>query len=72
MAASTCGVRHGRHPVRVDQVQLDLHAHLPRLGVEPGLPQHPGENVKALTDLLPVSTPILLTNGDGRDIPAHK
>src|ERR1700735_670502 len=64
-------VRHGRHAVRVDQVYLDLKANLTGLSVKPGLAKHPGKDVKALADLLPVGAAIVLTNSDGRDIPAH-
>src|SRR5262249_23922584 len=69
--AEHLGVLHRRQAVLVHQVELDLQPHLAGLAVEPGLPQHPREDVQAAADLLPVGTPVLLAYADRWDIPAQ-
>src|SRR5581483_5491829 len=56
----------------VDQVDLNLEPHLPRLGVEPGVAQHSREYVQAAAHLLAVGAPVLLADRNRRDIPAHR
>ena len=70
--AEHLGVLHRGQAELVDEVQLDLQANLPRLGFEPRLAQHPREHIQAAAHLLSVSTPVLLTHADRRDIPAHR
>ena len=48
------GVLQRRVAVLVDQVELDLQPGHRVVGVEPRLPQHPGEDVEAAPHLLPV------------------
>src|SRR6202044_872297 len=66
------GVSHGRRPVLIDQVQLDFHAHPRRAGLEPALPEHPGEHVQRTLDLLPVLTPVLAADLDRLNFTTHK
>ena len=65
------GVLHGRSPVVVHQVQLDLQAHLCRVGLEQALAQHPGEHLQRALELVPVLPPVLATDLDRLNVPAH-
>ena len=65
-------VAHGRLPVGVHQVQLDLHAHPGRAGLEPALAEHPGEHVQRTLHLFPVLAPVLTTDRDGLNVASHE
>jgi hypothetical protein len=64
-------VAHGWHPVLIDQVQLDFHAHPRRADLEPALEQHPGEDVQRTLYLLPVLPAVLATDLDGLNFTSH-
>src|SRR5262249_19807475 len=66
------GVAHGRRPAGVDQVQLDLHAHLRRVGLEQALLQHPREDLQRAPYLVPVLGPVLAADLDGLNVTTHE
>jgi hypothetical protein len=65
------GVAHGRHPVLVDQVQLDFLADRRGVLLEQALAEHAGEDVQRAPDLVPVLAPVLATDLDCLDVTAH-
>lgn len=66
------GVAHRRFGLGVDQVQLDLQAHLGPLGLEPRLAQHLREHLEALLHLDPVPAAVLAGEDQRRDVASHR
>ena len=56
----------------VHQVQFDLQAHLGRVGLEQVLAEHPGEHLQRALELVPVLPPVLTTDLDRLNVPAHE
>ena len=72
IASSTSALRMDGMCLGVDEVQLDLLAHLRRVVLERILPQHPGERVKRAPHLLPVQPPVLTAELDRLNLTAHE
>ena len=65
-------VAHGRRAEGIHQVQLDLHAHPGRAGLEPALAEHPGEHVQGALHLFAVFAPVLTADLDGLNVTSHE
>ena len=55
----------------VYQVELDLEPDLLRCLLEASILQHPGKDIQAPADLVPVAPPVVLADDDRGNIPAH-
>src|SRR5205814_14860 len=66
------GVAHGRRPAGVHEVQLDLHAHLRRVGLEQAFLQHPCEDLQRAPYLVAVLGPVLAADLDGLNVTTHE
>jgi hypothetical protein len=55
----------------IDQIELGLEPDLLRCFLEPGILQHPGEDIQATPDLVPVAPPVVLADDDRGNILAH-
>jgi len=55
----------------IDQVELDLEPDLLRGLLESRILQHPGKDIQAPADLVPVASPVVLADDDRGNVPAH-